>query len=113
MATGIGQAVTVSSKGNWLETLRTKTEKRRMPLSAQQKLQAAHTAAGKVLMVLLGCTLVLVSWSLRDLLPGLAGGGVLKAPARYKFHEGYTNVGLFLVNRCICACAIDHATCPT
>eukprot|EP00891_Asterochloris_glomerata_P002587 jgi/Astpho2/2587/Aster-04292 len=46
-AAGIGQAVKVSSKGNWLETLRTKTEKRKMPLSAQQKLQAAHTAAGK------------------------------------------------------------------
>ena len=115
MATGIGQAVTVSSKGNWLETLRTKTEKRKMPLSAQQKLQAAHTAAGGDCVVLPGCVLVLLSWSRRQVLLGHAGGGVLKAPARYKFHEGYTNVGPFLVNwwTCVFAQAIDYATCPT
>ena len=76
-----------------------------MPLSAQQKLQAAHTAAGKVFVVLPGCVLVLLSWSLRQVLPGLPGGGVLKAPARYKFHEGYTNVGLSLIDCCICLCA--------
>ncbi|DBA73642.1 TPA: hypothetical protein ACH3X2_009627 [Trebouxia sp. C0005] len=56
--------VTRVKKGTWLDQTKVRQELGRKPLSAHQQRQMAHTAAG---------------------------GGTLRLPTRYKFHEGYTN----------------------
>ncbi|KAL0056127.1 hypothetical protein WJX82_007993 [Trebouxia sp. C0006] len=56
--------VTRVKKGTWLDQTKVRQELGRKPLSAHQQRQMAYTAAG---------------------------GGTLRLPTRYKFHEGYTN----------------------